>query len=147
MNAIALYRLGHWAHKRNIPLVPKLADALIRILFNCVVYSSTDIGKGTTLAYGGIAVVIHKRARIGNDVLISQCVTIGGRSGITDLPVIGDSVYIGAGAKILGNISIGDGAVIGANAVVISNVAPGDTVAGVPAKSVARKAQREIDAR
>jgi len=83
-------------------------------------------------------VVIHREAKIGRHCLISQQVTIGGRSGIQGAPVIGDYVRIGAGAKLLGRVRIGDFAVIGANAVVLKDVPEGSVVAGVPAKEIRR---------
>ena len=59
--------------------------------------------------------------------------TIGGRSGHYDVPVIGDNCYIGAGATVLGPVTIGDNVTIGANAVMLKD-APSNTVwGGVPA--------------
>jgi serine O-acetyltransferase len=136
MNAINLYRIGNFFHRMKIPFIPKVFELLIRLLFNSVIYSETKIGKGTKLAYGGIAVVIHKKTVIGSNVIISQCVTIGGRSNHKELPIIKDNVYIGAGAKILGPVVIEEGAVIGANAVVIKDVLQRSVVAGVPAKII-----------
>ena len=68
--------------------------------------------------------------------MISPCVTIGGRSGISGVPIIEDEVFIGAGAKILGDVTIGKGATIGANAVVLQSVPAGAVVAGVPARVI-----------
>ena len=131
-----LYRLGNYFHGKKIPVVPVLANAAIRIIHNCAIYSETKIGKGTSFGYGGIAVVIHKRALIGDDCVIGTNVTIGGRSKSVGVPVIGNNVFIATGAKILGDIKIGDNCVIGANAVVIKDVPPNSVVAGVPAKII-----------
>ena len=95
------------------------------------------------MGYGGLAIVIHGRSQIGDNVLISQCVTIGGRSKIKSVPVIGNNVLIGAGAKILGDVVIGDNCVIGANSVVIKDVPSNCVVAGVPGKII--KSQINID--
>jgi UDP-2-acetamido-3-amino-2,3-dideoxy-glucuronate N-acetyltransferase len=46
---------------------------------------------------------------------------------------------IGSGALIFGGVTIGAGAMIGAGAVVLKDVAPGATVAGVPARVLARR--------
>lgn len=83
-----------------------------------------------------MGVVIHSRAVIGKNCKIAQQVTIGGRSGIYEVPVIGDNVYLGAGCKVLGNVIIGNNVVVGANAVVIRSVPDNAVVAGVPAKIV-----------
>jgi serine O-acetyltransferase len=66
-------------------------------------------------------------------------VTIGGRSKIKDLPIIGDNVLIGAGAKILGDVIIGNNVVIGANAVVVESVPDNCVAAGVPARIIKRE--------
>jgi len=136
MTAIQLYRLANRLHKRRVPVLPWVLEKVILFAFRCVVPLKCDIGEGTELGYGGIAVVIHERARIGKNVIISPCVTIGGRSQIFDVPVIEDEVFIGAGAKILGPVTIGKGATIGANAVVLESVPPGSVAVGVPARVV-----------
>lgn len=59
--------------------------------------------------------------------------TIGGRSGHYEVPVIGDNCYIGAGAKVLGPAKIGNIVTIGVNAVMLKD-APDGTVWGSPAK-------------
>jgi len=47
---------------------------------------------------------------------------------------------IGSGAVILAGVRIGGGSLVGAGAVVTRDVEPGDTVAGVPARVLARAA-------
>ena len=136
MSAIKIYRIANKLYKLRIPILPKILYRLIYILNNCHVHYSTEIGEGTNIGYGGIGVVIHKNATIGKNCMISSCVTIGGRSNIKQLPVIGDNVYIGTGARVLGDVKIGDNVIIGANAVVIESVPNNCTVAGVPAKII-----------
>jgi len=133
---VVLYRVGHYFFKKRLFLIANVFDFLIRIIKNSAIYSSTNIGEGTIFAYGGIAIVIHKRAHIGKNCVIGSNVTIGGRSKCKNLPVIADNVYIATGAKVLGDISIGEGAVIGANAVVIRDVPARSVVGGIPAKII-----------
>lgn len=131
-----LYRIGSYCHKYNIPVIPKFIDILIRVFHNSAVYSETEIGKGTVFGYGGIAVVVHKDAIIGEYCMIGSNVTIGGKSKSMGLPKIGDRVYISTGARLLGDITIGDDSVIGANAVVLKDVPSNSIVAGIPAKII-----------
>jgi serine O-acetyltransferase len=138
IDAMTLYRVGRKLYLRGIPVLPAVLRKAIHYLHGSYIPAEADIGEGTQLGYGGMGIVIHKDARIGRHCLISHQVTVGGRSGLKDLPVIGDYVRIGAGAKILGNIHIGDFAVIGANAVVVKDVAPGAVVGGIPAKEIRR---------
>lgn len=136
MNALTLYRIGRRFRQWSIPVFPRLMEKLILVLCRCVVPGLCEIGEGSELGYGGIAVVIHERVRIGKNVMIGPCVTLGGRSGILGVPVIGDDVFIGTGAKVLGDIRIGHRAVIGANAVVLQSVPDDAVVAGIPAKII-----------
>jgi len=131
-----MYRAGNYFYNRNIPFIPKLVNGLIRLIYNCAIYSKTSIGQGTIFGYGGIAVVIYKRAVIGENCVIGTGVTIGGRSKAEGVPIIGNDVYIATGAKVLGSITVGDNVVIGANAVVIEDVPSNCIVAGVPARII-----------
>ena len=134
MNAMTLYRVGRWCYVRHIPLVPQVMYRTIFLLSGAVVPMSVEIGEGTQLAYGGNGVVLHHRVRIGRNVLIAPQVTLGGRNGLEDVPVVEDDCYLGCGAKILGPIRIGRGAQIGANAVVLHDVPAAAIAAGVPAR-------------
>lgn len=134
-----LYRIGNALYRLGIPLVPSLFDGLIRVFYRCAVFSSSSIGPRTKFSYGGIGLVIHQRASIGADCIIGSNVTIGGRSGHKEVPVIEDGVYVGTGAKLLGPIRIGAGSIIGANAVVLQDVPAGATAVGVPARIISVK--------
>lgn len=136
LNAMFFYRIGNFFSKHGIPIVPSIMKFIIRLIYNSVIDCSTQIGEGSFLAYGGIGVVIHKKAKIGRNVTIGQQVTIGGRSGLKQLPVIGNNVYLGAGSKILGDIVIGDNVIVGANSVVIESFPENSVIAGVPAKLI-----------
>ena len=135
-DAMTLYRAARKARQLGLRLVPALLRKATFYLHHSVIPPEVEIGEGTTLGYGGLGVVIHEDARIGRHCLISQQVTIGGRSGRPGVPIIGDYVRIGAGAKILGKVRIEDFAVIGANAVVTRDVRRGAVVAGVPAREL-----------
>ena len=88
----------------------------------------TVTGKGFYIGHFG-GITISGDAKIGENVYISQQVTIGvsGQGDKRGVPTIGDNVYIAPGAKIFGKISIGNNVKIGANAVVYKSV-PDDSV-------------------
>src|SRR5262249_32837934 len=75
-------------------------------------------------------IVIHRDARIGENVVIGHQVTIGATDLTGATPVIEEGVYIGAGAKILGGVTVGRGATVGANAVITRDVPAAATVVG-----------------
>lgn len=137
LNDIFFYRISHWCYLHKIPLLPKLITLMIFLIYNSKVPYQAKIGKGTSLGYGGIGVVIHKDTVIGNDCLIAQHVTIGGgNSRYPGVPVIGNCVHISHGAIVFGGIEVGDNVTIGANAVVCKPVPENAIVAEVPAKII-----------
>lgn len=143
LNAIFFYRISRWCYLHHIPFVPKLITLLIFLVYNSKVPYQAKIGKGTKLGYGGIGVVIHSKAQIGDYCSIGQQVTIGGGSRYPGLPIIGNYVRISKGAIVFGGITIGDNAIIGANAVVNKPVPDNAVVAGVPAKIIRIKKDEE----
>lgn len=58
-------------------------------------------------------------------------------------PIIGNDVWIGMNATIMRGVTIGDGAVIATGAVVTSDILPYSIVAGVPAKHIKFRFNRE----
>lgn len=135
-NVVYYYRLANWLGCHHIPVIPRIIDYFIRLIFSCWIPHTVKVGRNLVLGYGGLAVVIHSDAEIGNDVHIDQGVTIGGSGTQFGVPKIESKVYIGAGAKILGPITIGFGSVIGANAVVTRDVPARSLAAGVPARII-----------
>jgi serine O-acetyltransferase len=131
-----LYRLAHWLWIHGVPLLPYLLKAVNRILFAVVLPPSAQLGKGVLLGYYGLGTVIHRRAIIGDYVIIASGVTIGGRSGLEGIPVIGEYAMLGTGAKILGPVKIGHHASIGANAVVLTDIPDFAVAVGVPARVI-----------
>ncbi len=140
LNAIFFYRIERWLFLHHVPFLPKLVELIIFLMYNSKIPYQASIGKGTKCGYGGMGVVIHSKAVIGNHCMISQQVTIGGgNSAFPGLPQIGDNVYIAKGAIVFGGIKIGNNVTIGANAVVNKPVPDNAIVAGVPAKILRMK--------
>lgn len=85
-----------------------------------------------------IGIVIAENVKLGNNCVIYQNVTIGGKTriGKNGFPTIGDNVTIYAGACIIGDVKIGNNVIIGANAVVTKDIPNNCVVAGVPAKVI-----------
>ena len=101
MNAANKYRRAHWLANHHLRPLAKVYEMWIYLIHNSFIPADCEIGEGTTFGYKGIGVVVHKRAKIGKNCTIAQNVTIGGRSGHYEVPVIGDDCSIGAGAKLL----------------------------------------------
>jgi len=116
-------RLLIFLNRRPIPVLTRLTG----IVLNCDFYGRL---KGQVFMPHPYGIIVSSGAEIGNNVVIMQQVTIGGKDLEFKMPTIEDDVYIGAGAKVLGDIRVGKGATIGANAVVTKDVPPGCVIVG-----------------
>src|SRR5437868_4670391 len=70
IDAIALHHFAHRLHTVGIPILPRLIDYLIFLLFNSVIPHTTRVGKDTRCGYRGMSVVIHRDAVIGQGVML-----------------------------------------------------------------------------
>lgn len=143
MSPVFLFRLSCFLYKYRIPFLPKLITYFIRLIFSCYIPYSFKAGKNLVLGYGGLGIVIHAKAVVGDNCHTDQNVTIGGTSKKVKVPVLGNNVYIGAGAIIIGPIKIGNDVVIGANAVVINDIPDNSLVVGVPGRIAKRGIRKE----
>ncbi|WP_318443414.1 serine O-acetyltransferase [Photobacterium leiognathi] len=88
-----------------------------------------DCGYGLYIGHG-MSIVINPSVKIGNNVNLSQFVTIGSNDG--NAAVIGDNVYIGPNTCIIGKKNIGNDVIIGAGSIVTKDIPSFSVVAGNP---------------
>jgi UDP-2-acetamido-3-amino-2,3-dideoxy-glucuronate N-acetyltransferase len=100
----------------------------------CRIQSHTFICSGVTL---DAEVFVGHGVMFINDRHPSVASTLD-QSWKLERTCVGRGASIGSGALIMGGVTIAAGAVIGAGAVVLHDVAAGQTVAGVPARVLAR---------
>ena len=138
-HALQAQRVSHWLWgSRRYGLAAHLQNRISEA-FGVDVHPAARIGSGIIIDHG-TSVVIGETAVIEDNVSLLHEVTLGGTGKeMGDRhPKVRRGVLIGAGAKILGNIEIGAGAKVAAGSVVLRDVPPGTTVAGIPARVVAR---------
>jgi serine acetyltransferase len=135
--ALATHRVGNWIRQRRSGRITGkvlwfLYMALYRYIRNhygIEVYYSTKIGRRVKFGHQS-GIVIHPNAKIGDDCLIRQNVTIGASSDVHGqyAPKLGNRVQVGAGAVIVGKVVIGDDVSIGPNVTVATNIPAGTIV-------------------
>lgn len=144
---LSTYRFGNFVnYKVKTPILRQilwiiykiLNTFFVKIFLGCDFPAKCKLGKNIRLPHGGLGIIIHENAIIGDNVTIFQQVTIGRRNSTNLAPTIMNNVFIGAGAKILGPVIIGENSKIGANAVVIKDIPPNSTAVGVPAKLIVK---------
>jgi serine O-acetyltransferase len=145
--AVAVHRFGNWRMRLQPKVLRAPFSVLYRALFRGVrnfygieLPASAQVGRRVVFEHQS-GIVIHGNARIGDDCIIRQGVTLGNRylNEPQAAPRLAKGVNVGAGAKILGAVTIGDNAQIGANAVVLSDVPANQLAVGVPARLVAAR--------
>jgi serine O-acetyltransferase len=135
LSAVLLFRLQDWAFKSKLLFLSYILHRINLNLHGIDILPGASIGSGLRIDHP-VGIVIGAGARIGNDCILLQNVTIGTRyvdaaKYNNQFPTIGNGVTIGAGAVILGDVTLGDGCTIGANSLILADVASESTVFGV----------------
>jgi serine O-acetyltransferase len=135
--AMFFYRISNSLYKRGLRFIPRFISAIGQFLTTVDIHPAATIGCRVFIDHG-VGVVIGETAKIGDDVLIYQQVTLGGVSTSHGKrhPTVKNHVVIGAGAKILGNITLGEYSKVGANSVVVKNLPAYATAVGIPARVI-----------
>ena len=139
------YRRAHYWWTRGHTLLARMISEHAKRRTGIEIHPGATIGRRLVIDHG-TGIVIGETAEIGDDVLLYQCVTLGGtgKDHGKRHPTIGNNVLIGSGAKVLGPFKVGDNSRIASNAVVLSEVPPNSTAVGVPAH-IARIAGEKTD--
>lgn len=131
LEAIIVYRLAHFIHQKNVPVIPRVMSEYIHGKTGIDIHPGAKIGESFFIDHG-TGVVIGETTIIGNNVKIYQGVTLGALSVKKSLqdkkrhPTIEDDVTIYANATILGGETvIGKGSVIGGNSWITESVSNG----------------------
>lgn len=135
--AVGFHRIAHWLFRGELYFLARAVNHIARFLTAIDIHPGAEIGRNFFIDHG--FVVIGETARIGDNVTMYQCVTLGGTNPANGVPgkrhpTIEDEAIIGSGAQVLGPITIGRRSRIGANAVVTKDVAEGASMVGIPAR-------------
>jgi len=150
IRAIATYRIAHFLHVRQVPLIPRMMTEYVHGKTGIDIHPGARIGKGLFIDHG-TGVVIGETAVIGDYCKIYQGVTLGAlsvrRSGPATWnpekrhPTLEDRVTVYSGATILGgNTVIGADSIIGGNVWLTHSVPPGTRVQIEPPYLIFREA-------
>lgn len=137
VKAIVRHRVAHWLWVHGWKFLARGVSQRTRRITGIEIHPGATIGRRLVIDHG-MGVVIGETAEIGDDVLLYQCVTLGGtgKDHGKRHPTIGNNVLIGSGAKVLGPFKVGDNSRIASNAVVLTEIPPNSTAVGVPAQIV-----------
>jgi len=136
--AMFFHRIAHWLFNAKLNFLARFVNHFSRFLTAIDIHPGAEIGKNLFIDHG--FTVIGETAKIGDNVTIYQCVTLGGTNPTNGIggkrhPTVEDNVIIGSGAQIIGPITLGARSRVGANAVVTEDVPEGATMIGLKARS------------
>lgn len=136
MNAIKFYRIMRWAYTHKIPVLPKLMQLIIFLMYNTKVTGDTEIGKGTYFVCNGVSTVLIPGCTIGNNCVLGLRFSTVRKFPYKEVPRIGNNVWIGPNVVVAGPVIIEDNVIIAGNSFVDKSVPAGAIVAGSPAKII-----------
>ena len=143
-HALQLHRVAHSLWESGRQTIALYLQSRASQDFDVDIHPAAQMGSGIMIDHA-TGVVIGETAIVEGNVSILHAVTLGG-NGLQRgkrHPTILQGVLISTGAKILGDIVVGEGAKIAASSLVLTDVEPYTTMAGVPAKAVARSSATE----
>ena len=123
-----LANLGGW-----IGLFSRCLQRYYGLKYGLQIPYTTKIGYGFYIGHG-VGIVINGGTSIGNNVNISQFVSIGTNEHTP--ATIGDNVYIGPNVCIVEDVKVGSNVIIGAGSIVVKDIHKNSTVVGCPAKVI-----------
>jgi acetyltransferase EpsM len=100
-----------------------------------VVLAGAAVNAGAQI---GAHAIVNTGAVVEHDVRVGAGAHVGPGAVIGGGAAVGDGAMVGLGALVRDHVTVGRGAIVGMGAVVVADVAPGSTVAGNPARELAR---------
>lgn len=133
---ILLYRISRFFYLNKIPLLPKLIQGIIFLIFNSKITPDSVIGKNSFFVCKGISTVLIPKTIIGANCVIGLRFSTIRKFPYSKVPVIGNNVWIGPNCVVSGPVIIEDNVIIAANSLVNKSIPSGAIVAGNPAKII-----------
>ena len=127
----------------------KASGAQLPVLMHpsSIISRYANIGSGTVVfasavvnAYAivGEGAILNTGCSVDHDCFLGVCVHVSPGARLAGAVTVGDGSWIGIGACVRQVLSIGSNVMVGAGAAVICDISDNMTVAGVPARAIAR---------
>lgn len=125
-----------WLYTHKIPVLPKVIQLIIFLMYNTKVTGDTKIGKGTYFVCNGVSTVLIPGCIIGDNCVLGLRFSTVRKFPYKEVPRIGNNVWIGPNVIVAGPVIIEDNVVIAGNSFVDKSVPAGAIVAGTPARII-----------
>ena len=101
MNIILLYRVERWLFEQHIPVLPKIVQLLIFLIFNSKITADSKIGKGTYCVCKGISTVLIPGTEIGENCVLGLRFSTVRQFPYKEVPHLKNNVWVGPNVIIL----------------------------------------------
>ena len=125
MDIISFYRVERWLFERHIPVLPKIVQLLIFLIFNSKITADSKIGKGSYCVCKGISTVLIPGTEIGENCVLGLRFSTVRQFPYKEVPCLKNNVWVGPNVIIAGPVVIEDDVVIAGNSFVNRSVPKG----------------------
>ncbi len=149
-HALFFHKIAHSLWQAGLRTPGRFISHLGRVFTGIEIHPGATIGRRVFIDHG-MGVVIGETARVGDDCVIYQGVTLGAgaaaRQGALSRdtkrhPTLGQGVIVGSGAEIQGAIIVGDNVRVASRSIVLKDVPANSVVVGVPGRVIYRDGQK-----
>lgn len=102
--------------------------------YNCIIFPTARIGRGFYITHP--TGIVIGNCNVGENFVIYQNCTIGGKTPGDDWPEIGDNVHLGTNSVLLGHIKVASDVYIGASSLVVKDIAQAGVYGGNPLRKL-----------
>ena len=152
--AIYVYRLAHILYKEEIPFIPRVMSEYAHGRTGIDINPGATIGEYFFIDHG-TGVVVGETTEIGNNVKLSQGVTLGALStrmgqqlaNVKRHPTIRDNVTIYSNSTVLGGETVvGENTIIGGNTFITESIPANTKVSAKSPELVIKKPKSQVSA-
>lgn len=135
-NCMLMARKMWWLNSKGgfFKLFSKILYLKIIHRYGCVIFPTAIVKKGFYITHP--TGIVLGNCRAGENFVIYQNCTIGGKLPGDDWPEIGNNVHLGTNSVLLGHIEIADNVYIGACSLVIKSITEEGTYGGNPIRKL-----------
>lgn len=97
---------SQWCWKHNLIKTSRLLDKINLLCCSADIPGRANIARSVSFAHGGLGVIVHPKAIIGEHCIINAKATIGNGYPNEGTPLLGNNVYVGVGTFIGGGYKL-----------------------------------------
>jgi serine O-acetyltransferase len=147
--AVLLYRLSHWLHRRGLTYLAWATSRLNLFLTGAEIEFNAQFGPGLCIAHPS-GIMIGRGTTGGSHVTLFQGVSFGVKDwhpeNIRRFPEIGSHCTFFSHSAVYGGVRVGDSCIVAGHSVVVADMPEGSLAVGIPAKVIPGRGRQSLTA-